>query len=67
MEKLKPCPFCGGEVILSYSSKGSFHFRHRAYDGCMFFEFMSYITPNGCGSLAEAAEAWNKRAERSEE
>ena len=67
MERLKPCPFCGGEVLLSYSSKGNFHFRHKAYGRCMFFEFVCHITPKGVGCLAEAAEAWNRREERREE
>lgn len=62
MEKLKPCPFCGGEVVLSYSSKGTFNFRHRKYGACMFFEFVCDITPKGVGCLAKAAEEWNKRA-----
>lgn len=65
--ELKPCPFCGGEVVLSYSSKGNFHFRHRTNGECMFFEFVCNITPNGVGCLAEAAEAWNRRTERSED
>ncbi len=62
MEKLKPCPFCGGEVVLSYSSRGNFHFQHRTIGVCMFWEFVCPITPNGPGCLAEAAEAWNRRA-----
>lgn len=66
MEKLKPCPFCGGEVVLSYG-KGNFHFRHRECGECMFFEFVCYGMTNGVGCLAEAAEAWNRRAERRED
>lgn len=63
MEKLKRCPFCGGEVNLSYSSKGNFHFRHREYGKCMFDEFVCPVRVVGPGCLAEAAEAWNRRAD----
>ena len=60
-EKLKPCPFCGGEARLTYSTDN----HHQPYVTC--------DTPKcpGCNGYqwhyhteAEAIEAWNRRAER---
>lgn len=57
MTKLKPCPFCGGEAVVTCLNKG----QYQARVGC-----------GGCGatinrffrSKADAAEAWNTRWER---
>lgn len=61
--KLKPCPFCGSEVTLTYSSHDNmFHFYHKedlAPCGAKEpIDFDGYFVK----SLAEAAEAWNRRA-----
>lgn len=62
MIKLKPCPFCGGEVMLSYSSKGYFEFRHKMYGVCPFNEFRIWIEPiKDVACFEDAAEAWNRR------
>jgi hypothetical protein len=61
--KLKPCPFCGSEVTLTYSSHDNmFHFYHKGdlAPQCGAKEpidFDGYFVK----SLAEAAEAWNRR------
>lgn len=63
MEKLKPCPFCGGEVVLSYSSKGNYAFRHKMYGVCPFEEIDLWVTPiHDVRSLADAKREWNKRS-----
>lgn len=60
-EKLLPCPFCGGEARLTYSTDN-----HRQ-------PYVTCDTPKcpGCNPYqwyfrteAEAIEAWNRRAER---
>lgn len=64
MERLKPCPFCGGEA--------------RVKSDILFPNFFSVICLNEkCGahvffygaerSRSENAHRWNRRAERSEE
>ncbi len=63
-EKLKPCPFCGGEVWLFYSSKGNFEFKHKYDSGCAFDSFQIWIKPKkNVSCLADAAEEWNRRVE----
>lgn len=60
---LKPCPFCGSEVSLTYSSYDNiFHFYHKGdlVSQCGAKEpidFDGYFVK----SLAAAAEAWNRR------
>ena len=59
--KLKPCPFCGAKVSLTYhSADNTFNFWHNGINGCAAkepIEFDGYFVK----SLAEAAEAWNRR------
>lgn len=59
---LKPCPFCGGEMTVSGSSRlKRFTVSHRGDRECHFYAFeIDWQTVN---SIAEAIEAWNKRAE----
>ena len=61
MEKLKPCPFCGGRVQVYYSSEQKAHFVVHAEDEQRCWLLMP-IMIRGAKSLAEAAEAWNRRA-----
>ncbi len=62
MAELKPCPFCGKPVSMVYRSNGkAFMFYHKDSMGgvkCRVNEPIEFL---GCMSLAEAAEAWNRR------
>lgn len=61
MTELKPCPFCGGEMTVSGSSRlKRFVINHKGLRCCYFFRFE--IDWQTVGSLKEAAEAWNRRA-----
>lgn len=60
--KLKPCPFCGGEMNISCSSRiRRFTISHRNLRNCHFYSFE--IDWQTVGSLAEAIKAWNRRAD----
>lgn len=65
MDKLKPCPFCGGEMYVCYTSvTRAFVFMHKDnLAECMFPEFVTYFDDYDINSLSEAAKAWNRRAE----
>lgn len=59
-KKLKPCPFCGCEMMLYGSSRlRRFTFSHKGLQSCYFHSFE--IDWQTVGSLAEATEAWNRR------
>lgn len=60
MEKLKPCPFCGGKVRVYYTSELKSHFVVHAEDKLGCWVLMPLII-RGAKSLAEAEEAWNRR------
>lgn len=66
MAELKPCPFCGGEMSLVYTSKDNafyvFHKTARAAENCPIDE-MFKITRLKVKSLSCAADAWNRRAD----
>lgn len=66
MEKLKPCPFCGGEAEKSYIKRkklfAKFMFPYNSH--------YVYIRCKVCGATSkvkwskeEATEAWNRRAD----
>ena len=62
-EKLRPCPFCGGEahVLSEKTHNGGRKFRVGCYDPCCSgaaFEGAVYF------DRSEAVAAWNRRAER---
>lgn len=60
MIELKPCPFCGGEVRLTYNSMDkAFNIWHR-FNKCAMAEPMRL---DDAESLADAAEKWNRRME----
>lgn len=60
-EKLKPCPFCGREMTIYSSSRlMRFTISHKGLRSCYFHSFE--IDWQTVGSLAEATEAWNRRA-----
>ena len=61
MSDLKPCPFCGNEMLLAYSSKAkSFRLTHRGLRNCPFYKFE--IPLETAKSISEARELWNRRA-----
>ena len=59
-EALKPCPFCGKNVVLmSSSEKRMFIFSHANLRSCQFYKFeMSWECAK---SLTEAKKLWNRR------
>lgn len=60
--EMRPCPFCGGEMMVSFASRPRrFVFRHKRAGGCVFCAFV--VDRVVAGTLAEAIEAWNRRAE----
>ena len=64
MEKLKPCPFCGGKA---YVQCHIFDGVHETY-GVLCTNGKCYTSGwQFYGTAEEAIEAWNRRAERSEE
>lgn len=61
MTELKPCPFCGGKVYSVYWSKTNRHyiFHYASKKACVVDKFE---LKGGIRSLADAVEAWNRRA-----
>ena len=61
MAELKPCPFCGKPVSMIYNSlENAFKIYHKGMqDNC---NVIDPIKLEGT-SLADAREAWNRRAE----
>lgn len=68
MKDLQPCPFCGGEVSITYYPMDNVFAIWHKHDGCKFIEPM-YIDGDDAESLSDARNIWNKRfvlnAERS--
>lgn len=61
--ELKPCPFCGSRVSMTYNSGANkFYVWHLDMTECWIDEPISLPCGDGCGSLDEAAEKWNRRA-----
>ena len=65
MDKLKPCPFCGDSVTIYYSSlTNGYYFMHQHKQGaakdCILLTPSTIIGKHK--SLADAYEAWNRRA-----
>ena len=59
MEKtdLKPCPFCGGEAIVTFDKHGKWFYIECGNDDCpLIVQGMWHLDMNG------AAEEWNRRA-----
>ena len=56
MDKLKPCPFCGQEAMISYNSNYDFQ-AYCTNDSC----FMSQIIMEDMETEEQARAAWNKR------
>ena len=58
--KLKPCPFCGDSVNMTYNSCFKCYNVWHTNDRCMFIEPFQ-IHDKYAKSLTEAYEIWNKR------
>lgn len=64
MDKLKPCPFCGQPVSLSYGSfDHAFKIRHAKHEDGWRCYIVEPIMLDAV-SLADAAEAWNRRDDK---
>ena len=66
MAELKPCPFCGGEMLMVYNSYDhAFKFYHKSSSDKLGCCVLDPIKLDGYAfvSLAKAAEAWNRRAD----
>lgn len=61
MTDLRPCPFCGGEVSITYISADNVFSIWHKYDGCKFIEPM-YIDGKDAKSLSDARNIWNERS-----
>lgn len=61
---LKPCPFCGGKVTLTYNSASNtfniYHISNKPSEICPFVEPIQ-IDGTIVKSLKEAADIWNMR------
>lgn len=68
MARLKPCPFCGGEAEIYYSSfnKG-FFWRHKDRHANCIMITPALMADRSLDSLADAYAAWNRRKESGEE
>lgn len=63
MVKLRPCPFCGKPVSLSYASLDhAFKIRHAKSEDSWHCYIIEPIMLDAV-SLADAAEAWNRRGD----
>lgn len=63
MEGLKPCPFCGERVSITYNSMDNvFNVWHETGE-CHFLEPFQ-IDGDYVHSLAEARDYWNKRTSK---
>ena len=65
MEKLKPCPFCGGRVSITYNSGDNAFAVWHTKEPC-FIEPL-WISGDDAKTLNEAYAFWNRRVERSED
>lgn len=61
MKDLRPCPFCGGEVSITYHSADNVFAIWHKYEGCKFIEPM-YIDGQYAKSLSDARNIWNGRS-----
>lgn len=60
--ELKPCPFCGVKVLLTYHSAGNtFNFWHKGVNSCAAKDPIEF-DGDMVKSLKEASDAWNRRA-----
>lgn len=57
---LKPCPFCGGEVTITYCSEDNMFSIWHKDDKCKFIEPL-WIYSEYAKSLSDAQNIWNNR------
>lgn len=62
MEQLKPCPFCGGKVTMTYNSFSNTFNVYHDEEACALCEPIQ-IDGGLVKSLSEATKAWNMRAD----
>ena len=66
-ESLKPCPFCGGEAKIEIDEDGS-AFITVEHEDCCYLDGVDttqwFYAYDGKNPAQVAAEAWNRRAER---
>ena len=62
MKELKSCPFCGGEVNVTYRNYDKVFVFHHKQKNCPFSAFYVYAGRE-VKSLKDAADAWNRRVE----
>lgn len=60
MDNLKPCPFCGSKMSVTYNSLGVFNFWHSDDKECPFNEPFQ-ISVKKAKTLSEATDLWNRR------
>ena len=63
--KLKPCPFCGGDVYVEYD--GDFYASHEFYVTCVCCSIQvpidgEVVCKNVSAATREGAAMWNRRA-----
>ena len=58
--ELKPCPFCGDSISITYNSFDKAFVIWHDHNKCLFVEPM-YISDDNAKSLKEAYEIWNTR------
>lgn len=68
MDKLKPCPFCGGEAILTHIPNGIYTVECQKCSAMMGRNHKTYNslhskTHTHIESIEEAQEAWNRRVD----
>ena len=63
MNELKPCPFCGSKVAMTYSSRtNTFKIWHEG-EKCELTEPIQIDANDTVDSLSKATEVWNRRTE----
>lgn len=68
MEKLKPCPFCGGKSEIKERFRRGTANRKMFWVECNACLVSQYHgDTGGYATKAKAVKAWNRRAERSED
>lgn len=59
-DELKPCPFCGKEVSMTYNGLENAYFVYHRGEPCGLYEPIA-IDGEMCKSYDEAKDAWNRR------
>lgn len=64
MNKLKPCPFCGGEMHMIYRSASRMFMIYHKDDGKCDIVGPFKISVSRASSLKDACNCWNRRVTR---